>query len=273
MSHRAAASPRRLGGGSQLDGAASIAPRSDARAQIAIGRIGTAYPEPSHHGTGSAALPLGKASMEQSQTSRLARWTSPPLPALDVIVWPRHGAVALSQLWPVFGVLLLLCALLWGIGQYAAYKGDLRQAETGRYLAQFREPPVAAAWQHLNAVWEAQEPRQRVLLRRMAGLSGAVLADALRHHRHLVLEAVEEHGLVADIEVVYAFFSRLGVCIDVGNCDAAVARAQLGPAVWRFRNQLYDYFALEGVTAEVDRVVSMIAPEEPRPMPGPLALN
>ena len=46
MSHRAAASPRRLGGGSQLDGAASLASRSDARAQIAIGRIGTPIPNP-----------------------------------------------------------------------------------------------------------------------------------------------------------------------------------------------------------------------------------
>jgi hypothetical protein len=46
MSHRAAASPRRFGGGSQLDGAASHALQSHARAQIAIGRIGTAYPEP-----------------------------------------------------------------------------------------------------------------------------------------------------------------------------------------------------------------------------------
>ena len=211
--------------------------------------------------------------MEQSQTSRLAGWTSPPVPALDLIVWPRHGGIALSQLWPVFGVLVLLCVLLWGIGQYAAYKGDLRQAETGRYLAQFREPPVADAWQHLTAVWQAQEPRQGALLRRMAGLSGAALADALRNHRHLVIEAVEEHGLRADIEVVYAFFSRLGLCIRIGNCDATVASAQLGPAVWRFRNQLYDYFALEGVNAEVDRVVSMIAPQEPRPTPGPLALN
>jgi len=211
--------------------------------------------------------------MEQSHTSRLARWTSPPLPALDLIGWPRHGAAALAHLWPVFGVLLLLCALLWGVGEYAAYKGDLRRAETGRYLAQFREPPVADAWQHLNAVWQAEEPRQNVLLRRMARLSGAPLTDALRNHRHFVLETVEEHGLAADIEIVHGFFSRLGVCIHIGNCDPVVARAQLGPAVWRFRNQLYDYFALEGVTAEVDRVVSTIAPQEPRPTPGPLALN
>ena len=149
--------------------------------------------------------------MEQSYTSRLARWTSPPLPGLDLIGWPRHGAVALAQLWPVFGVLLLLCAMLWGIGEYAAYKGDLRRAETGRYLAQFREPPVAAAWQHLNAVWQAEEPRQNALLRRMTGLSGAALAEVLRDYRDLVIETVEERGLAADIEVVHGFFSRLGI--------------------------------------------------------------
>ena len=211
--------------------------------------------------------------MEQSYTSRLARWTSPPLPGLDLIGWPRHGAVALAQLWPVFGVLLLLCAMLWGIGEYAAYKGDLRRAETGRYLAQFREPQVAAAWQHLYAVGLAAEPRQNALLRRMTGLSGAALAEVLRDYRDLVIETVEERGLAADIEVVHGFFSRLGICIQVGSCDPAVARAQLGPAAWRFRNQLYDYFALEGVTDEVDRVVSMIAPQDPQPTPGPLALN
>jgi hypothetical protein len=211
--------------------------------------------------------------MEQLHTSRLARWAAPPLPALDLLDWPRHGAAALAQLWPVFGVLLLLCAMLWGIGEYAAYKGDLRRAETGRYLAQFREPPVAAAWQRLNAVWQAEEPRQDALLRRMTELSGAALAEALRDYRYLVIETVEEQGLAAEIEVVHGFFSRLGICIQVGSCDPAVARAQLGPAAWRFRNQLYDYFAREGVTDEVDRVVSMIAPQDPQPTPGPLAFN
>jgi hypothetical protein len=276
MSQRAAAWPRRFGAGSEVagEGTSRLGRAAvEGREQIAVGGMGTAYPEPMHQCAGSATRPLGKASMEQSHTSRLARWMSPPLPALDLIGWPRLGAVALAQLWPVFGVLLLLCAMLWGIGEYAAYKVDLRRAETGRYLAQFREPPVAAAWQHLNAVWQAEEVRQNALLGRMAGLSGAALADALRNYRHFVLETVEERGLAGDIEIVHGFFSRLGVCIHVGNCDPAVARAQLGPAVWQFRNQHYDYFALEGVAAEIDRVVSLIAPEEPRPAPGPLALN
>ena len=107
----------------------------------------------------------------------------------------------------------------------------------------------------------------------MAGLSGAALADAFRNYRDFVLETVEVQGLAGDIEIVYGFFSRLGICIRVGNCDPAVARAQLGPAAWRFRNLHYDYFELEGVAAEVDRIVSIIAPEEPRTAPGPLALN
>lgn len=271
MSHRAAAGA----GARSIVRArpATVGLQSKAWKQVAIGGTGTAYPEPTHHCTASAALPLGKASMEQSHTSRSARWMSPPLPALDLVGWPRHGAVALAQLWPVFGVLLLLCAMLWGIGEYAAYKVDLRRAETGRYLAQFREPPVDVAWQRLNAVWQAEEVRQNALLGRMAGLSGAALAGALRNYRHFVLDTVEERGLAGDIGVVYGFFARLGLCIQIGNCDPAVARAQLGPAAWRFRNQHYDYFALEGVADEVDRVVSMIAPQEPRPTPGPLALN
>ena len=186
--------------------------------------------------------------------------------ALDLLPWPRPRAAVLGQLAPVFGVLLLLCAALWAIGAYADYKADLRRAETGRYLAEFRAPPVAAAWQ-------AGERRQNVLLQRMTGLSGAALAESLRNYRQFVLDTVEEHRLAADIATVHGFFTRFGVCIRVGNCEPGVARAQLGPAVWRFRNQLYDYFALEGVVAEVDRAVSLIAPEEPRVTAGPLALN
>lgn len=193
--------------------------------------------------------------------------------ALDQLAWPRPRTAILAQLLPVFGVLLLLCAALWAIGTYADYKADLRRAETGRYLAEFRAPPVADAWLRLNAVWQAGERRQNVLLRRLTGVSGAALAEGMRNYRQFVLDTVEEHGLAGDIATVQGFFSRFGVCIRVGNCDPTVARAQLGPAAWRFRNQLYDYFALEGVDDEVDRVVSRIAPHEPRPTPGPLALN
>jgi hypothetical protein len=210
--------------------------------------------------------------MEQSHTSRSPRWMSLPMPAID-FAWPRRRGAVLVQLGPVFGVLLLLCAALWGIGQYASYKADLRRAETGRYLAQFREPPVVDAWQRLSAAWEAVERRQTVLLERMAGLSGAKLEAAARNYRHFVLDTVEEYRLGGDIEAVRGFFERLGVCIRVGNCDPSVAQAQLGPALWRFRNQHYDYFALEGMAVEVDRVVSMIAPQEPRRAPRPLALN
>jgi hypothetical protein len=150
---------------------------------------------------------------------------------------------------------------------------DLRRAETGRYLAQFREPPVVDAWQRLSAAWEAVERRQTVLLERMAGLSGTELEAVARNYRHFVLDTDEEYRLGGDIEAVRGFVERLGVCIRVGNCDPSVAQAQLGPALWRFRNQHYDYFALEGMAVEVDRVVSMIAPQEPHRAPRPLALN
>ena len=200
--------------------------------------------------------------MEQSHTTTLlTRWMSPALPRFEQIGWPRHRAAALAQLWPVFGMLLLLCAMLWGIGQYAGYKADLRRAETGRFIAQFREPPVAAAWQRLSAAWQAEGERQDALLTRMAGLSGAALEGSLRNYRDFVLDTVEDYRLAPDIETVRSFFMRVGVCVRVGNCDPAVARAQLGPALWRFRDQQEHYFALEGLTAEVDRMVSLIAPQ------------
>jgi hypothetical protein len=206
--------------------------------------------------------------MQQSQTPRLARWVSLPMPGLELLAWRGQRSVALAQLWPVFGVLVLLCAALWGISAYTVYKADLRRAETGRYLAEFRESPVADAWQHLGTVWQSEERRQNILLERMEGRSGAELERALHNYRDFVLDTVEEHRLEGDIETVRSFFARLGVCVRIGSCDPTVARAQLGPALWHFRNQHYEYLAREGETAEVDRVVRMIAPEEPAGRPG-----
>lgn len=211
--------------------------------------------------------------MEHLHSSRLVRWMSLPTPGVDLVGWPWQRAAGLAQLGPIFGVLLLLCAALWGIGEYAGYKADLRRAETGRYLAQFREPPVADAWERLSAVWRAEEKRQTILLERMSGISGSQLESASRNYRNFVLDTVEDYRLESEIETVRGFFERLAVCIRVGNCEPTVAQAQVGPALWRFRDQHYDYFALEGVAAEIDRLVTMIAPQEPRRAPGPLALN
>jgi hypothetical protein len=57
-----------------------------------------------------------------------------------------------------------------------------------------------------------------------------------------------------------AYFARVGLCIRIGNCDAAAAAAQLGPSVRQFRNQHYYYFRREGLVPDVDRSAFLIAP-------------
>ena len=202
--------------------------------------------------------------MWHSPTRRSPRLAPLPVPRLDpVALWRRHRVVALAQLGPVFGVLLLLCTALWAVGEYASYKGELRRAETHRYLAAFRQPPVADAWGRLSATWQAEQDRQSALLSRLAARSGTEFDAALRNYQQFVLQTVEERHLPPQIETVRQFFDRLGVCIRVGNCDQTVAAAQLRPALRQFRNQHYLYFESEGAAAELDRVVALITPDEP----------
>ena len=128
------------------------------REQIAGGGIRPAYPEPTDQCAGSAALPLGKASMEQSHTSRLARWASPPLPALDLSAGPATARSPLAQLGPVFGVLLLLvCDAAGGSASTPATRSICGAPRPDAISPQFREPPVADAWRHLSAVWQAEQ--------------------------------------------------------------------------------------------------------------------
>jgi hypothetical protein len=202
--------------------------------------------------------------MWHSPTRRSPRLAPLPMPRLDPVdLWRRNRAIVLAQVGPVFGVLLLLCAALWAVGEYASYKGELRRAETHRYLAAFREPPVADAWGRLSAAWQAEQDRQSALLTKLAARSGTGFDSALRNYRQFVLETVEEQLLPPEIETVRQFFDRLGVCIRVGNCDQTVAAAQLRPAVRQFRNQHYYYFQSEGAAAEFDRVAALITPDEP----------
>jgi hypothetical protein len=202
--------------------------------------------------------------MWHSPTRRAPRLAPLPLPRLDPVdLWRRHRAIALAQLGPVFGVLLLLCAALWAVGEYATYKGELRRAETSRYLAAFREPPVADAWGRLSAVWQTEQDRQRALLAKLAARSGIEFESALRNYQQFVLETVEERRLPPQIATVRQFFDRLAICIRVGNCDQTIAAAQLRPAVRQFRNQHYYYFQSEGAAAEFDQAVALITPDEP----------
>jgi hypothetical protein len=202
--------------------------------------------------------------MAQPQTRRLPRLAPLAWPRLDPLdLWRRHRGPLRSRLGPACGMLLLLCALLWGIGEYASYKAALRQAETNRYLAEFRAPAIADAWQHLSAAWQAGEDRQSALLGRLAERSGSDLDAALRNYQQFVLETVEEHGLAPQVVTVWLFFERLAVCIRVGNCDREVAAAHLRAPLRQFRNQHYYYLESEGLADEFDRVVAQITPDEP----------
>jgi len=204
------------------------------------------------------------------RSPRLAPLAAPQLDPVDL--WRRHRAIVLTQLGPVFGVLLLLCAALWAVGEYASYKGELRRAETHRYLAAFREPPVADAWGRLSTAWQAEQDRQSALLTRLAARSGTEFDSALRNYQQFVLETVEEQRLPPQIATVRQFFDRLAVCIRVGNCDQTVAATQLRPAVRQFRNQHYYYFDSEGAAVEFDRVLALITPDEPWLRADPVAL-
>jgi hypothetical protein len=199
--------------------------------------------------------------MGDSYSRRYPRLALPALPRLELAgFWRQRRAVLLPALGPLLGVLLLLAGGLFASDQYASFKAEVRRAETGRYLAEFREPPVADAWARLGAAWQSEQDRQRRLLERVAAASGERFEVAVRNYRDFVLDTVADHQLSKDIQTVQAFFVRLGVCIRIGSCDPAAAAAQLGPAVWQFRNQHYYYFAEEGLASEVDQSALQIAP-------------
>ena len=192
-------------------------------------------------------------------------------PRLAPIALPR---LARPDLWrryleAVLAMLLLTGLALWAVSAYGSYKATLRQAETSRYLAEFRAPAVAEPWQRLSAAWQAGQDRQDALLAKLAELSGPEFEVALRNYHQFVLETVEEQRLAPQIEAVRQFFVRLGVCIQVGNCAQDVAASHLRLALRQFRDQHYLYFASEGVAAEFDRIVALIMPDEPWSPGGP----
>jgi hypothetical protein len=199
--------------------------------------------------------------MGESYSRRHPRLALPALPRLDFAgFWRQHRALLQYLLGPVLGILLLLAGGLLALDQYGAYRAEVRRAETGRYLAEFREPPVADAWRRLNDSWQAEWGRQRALLERVASASGPRFDLAVRNYRDFVLETIDQDRLADDIETVRAYFARVGGCIRIGSCDPAAAAAQLGPSVWQFRNQHFYYFSREGLLPEVDRSAFLIAP-------------
>jgi hypothetical protein len=75
-----------------------------------------------------------------------------------------------------------------------------------------------------------------------------------------VLETIEEYGLQDEIEEVSRFLVRLATCVRVNNCDSNVAAAQLGPALWAFRDQHQYYFQFEYSGHDLDEHLATIAP-------------
>jgi hypothetical protein len=49
----------------------------------------------------------------------------------------------------------------------------------------------------------------------------------------------------------------------MGSCDADVAAAQLGPALWAFRDQHRQYFDFEYSGVDLDAELETIAPRPP----------
>jgi hypothetical protein len=119
---------------------------------------------------------------------------------------------------------------------------------------------VAEAWGQLRTAWRAEQGRQEALLARIPSLAGPELARTLHDHQMFVLETIEEYRLQDDIEVVRQFLLRLAICVRMGSCDADVAAAQLGPALWTFRDQHRYYFAFEYSGLDLDRDVETIMP-------------
>jgi hypothetical protein len=187
------------------------------------------------------------------RTSRLAPTAAPG-------GWRRGRGTLLPLLSVLVGVLALLCGALWAVDEYAEHRTELRLAETNRFLDQFRSGPVAEAWSRLRAAWRAEQGRQDALLARIPSLTGRARAHTVHDHQIFVLETIDEYRLQDEIEVVRQFVSRLALCVRIGSCDADVAAAQLGPALWTFRDQHRYYFEFEYSGFDLDHEVGTIAP-------------
>ena len=111
----------------------------------------------------------------------------------------RARGTLLPLLSALVGVLALLCAGLWTVGEYGEHRAELRLAETSRFLDQFRSGPVAAAWARLRGAWRTEQGRQDALLARISALAGRDRARAVHEHQMFVLETIEEYGLQDEI--------------------------------------------------------------------------
>jgi hypothetical protein len=159
----------------------------------------------------------------------------------------RRRSVWMPPIILLFGLLALIGGLLWTIGEYSHHRAGLQVAETSRLLEQFRSGAVASARARIGAAWQAEGARAATLPTRLAAAEGVGPARVRRDHRRFVLETIEEYGLEPDIEILCQFIVRLSTCVRAGSCDPDVVAAQLGRALWAFRDQHQPYLEASGI--------------------------
>jgi hypothetical protein len=189
--------------------------------------------------------------------------TAPKVPS--AAWWRRHGALLAPQAVLVLIVLALLGGAFLASGLYSRQRTELRLAETSRFLTEFRSGRVGQAATRMRAVWQAESGRQDVLLGRLATATESDLARQKRNHQLFVLEIIQEYGLAPEIEILRQFVAGLATCVRVGSCDRDVAAAQLGPALWWFRDQHWPYFQFEYSAIDLDRHLETITPRFAQP--------
>lgn len=196
--------------------------------------------------------------MLQSEIWRGVCATSPKIPLATW--WRGHRAVLAPQVILVLVVLALLGGAFLAVDQYSRQRIELRLAETSRFLDEFRSGRVGQAAARVRAAWQAEATRQEALLARLAVAPDGDLARQRRNHQLFVLETIQEYDLAPEIEVLRRFTAGLAACVRVGSCDRVVAAAQLGPALWAFRDQHWPYFQFEYSGIDLDRHLETIAP-------------
>jgi hypothetical protein len=175
-------------------------------------------------------------------------------------LWWRHRSVLLPQIPLVLAALALLLCALWAVGEYDRHRAEVRALETNRYLDEFRSGPVAGALAQLRAAWQATGARDKAPVVGPGSPRPGAPAKVRRNHYLFVLETIEAYHLQPEIHAVRQFVIRLATCIRVGSCDRNVAAAQLGPALWAFRDQHRPYFQSEQLQADLDSELATIAP-------------
>ena len=151
-----------------------------------------------------------------------------------------RSGVLLPALAGGLAALVVATGVLWGISQHSLSQAMIVQAETTRHIQEFRQAPVADAWQRLSEVWQRELPRQNALLDRIKGGAG-LQSGGFRHFRHFVLETVREQRLQGDIALVVGYFRRLALCVRIGSCDRQAVKTRFGDLPLRFRNQHFLY--------------------------------